>query len=1376
MNRTYVFNRMPRLRVPLPADEIKIPSPPAVSSPPRLFWYQALLPLAGILLMAGVMLAIYANPLMLLPMLVMSATTTLTSLLVRKAQQRQHKQSLQEAEQAYARVLEQKRAELERLRQEQQRLLHETDPALETLLERTRQRSPRLWERQPEDGDFLRLRLGIGTRRSNVTVVAPHPDMPDPRLETAHALEAEYAWLPQVPLAADLRGGPLGIAGPAPARFDIARALLCQLATHHAPDCVSLWAVVTPERAEEWAWIRWLPHSRDERGDMLLAADPAAADALLNDLLERLRERQNDLSSPSPLTLPSGWLWLVLLLDTPPALLAHPAVHLLLSPVGRRLNATALFVVEQPVDVPTGCRAIAALQPDGQLKHAATGEAGEARCWPDRADAPFCDALARSLAPLQIQTPQADQALPTQVRLLDLLGIEDIDRYDAAARWRERASVARLQVPIGVRRGGRPLLLDLHATAHGPHGLVAGTTGSGKSELLQTMVVGLALTHHPHDVAFVLVDFKGGGAFGGLADLPHVLGVVTDLSGRLAERALVALEAEMDRRKRCFQEAGVSDIDQYQRLYWQDALAVPLPRLVVIVDEFAELARDHPDFIDGLVGVARVGRSLGLHLILATQSPAGVVRQQIWANARFRICLRVETRQESQEMLHRPDAVSLPRIPGRGYLQVGNDDVFELFQVARVAGPYPGSRKQEVEQEERLVIRAVSPLGQRTVLFDAGRPPRAQGALCDLDVALRRMVQAAAEMGIEKLDSPWPAPLPERLVLADLLTGPSWDGQRWRECPPGLAAVLGLLDEPERQRQSVWQLPLAEQDGHALLIGAPGSGKSLWLRTLVVSLALNWPPDRLHVYLIELGGQALRVFEGLPHLGALLGPADGERVQRLLLRLLDELEERRRLCEQKGVEGVAALRARWPDAAPPAILLVIAGLAEFRTLFADEMNWLLRLLREGGACGIHVVLAGDRAGDVPATVSSLVARRVALRLAEADEYGLVLGARLRPASDQRLPPGRGWYGRPPLEFQAAAPVRAADEAAQGVELRRLVQAMDAAGQGARPAPVALRPWPCRWAWRRSGCCRSGSTWTATVRTGSSPPRRSAAKPPSCGAGFWRWRRPTALSRYSLRSSRVDATAWRRWPLCRTWPLSAARRTAGARCGLFWRRRGSGARPARRHCRAWSWRSTTMSCCSMRWPQTARCRRDWCPWPAVGVNWASISSSLARCRTWVARRTGTHWPNRCAWSGRAFCCACWTGASRTRWACASRRQGNGGRWQAVAGSCATVEASRCRWPRRGRRRRSLPGRRRSAAVGAEQTRWRRQSHRHRDRRGGNRDNHQAPGISAFGCLRVRASAYQITLWSVASKTLAMRRISPLRLASSSRSRACICGTC
>lgn len=1056
MNRNQVFNRMPRLRTSLPADEVKIPPPPAVSIPPRTFWYQALLPLAGILLMAGVMLAVYANPLMLLPMLVMSATTTLTSLLVRKAQQRQYKKSLQEAEQAYVRVLEQKRAELERLRQEQQRLLHETDPAPEALLERARQRAPRLWERQPEDDDFLHLRLGIGTRRSNVTVVAPHPDMPDPRLETAHALEAEYAWLPQVPLAADLRAGPLGIAGPAPHRFDIARALLCHLVVHHAPDCVSLWGVVRPEHVEAWAWLRWLPHSRDERGEMLLAADPSAAETLLNELLEHLRERQNYLSLPSPAALPSEWPWLVLLLDASPALLMHPAVHLLLSPVGRRLNATALFVVERAVDVPTGCRAVAALQPDGQLKQTATGEAGEIRCWPDRADVPFCEALARSLAPLQIQTPQADRALPTQVRLFDLLEIADVDRYDVAARWRERSSAASLAVPIGIRRGGRPLLLDLHATAHGPHGLVAGTTGSGKSELLQTMVVGLALTHHPHDVAFVLVDFKGGGAFGRLADLPHVLGVVTDLSGRLTERALVALEAEMDRRKRCFQEAGVSDIDQYQRLYWQGAVGVPLPRLVVIVDEFAELARDHPDFIDGLVGVARVGRSLGLHLILATQSPAGVVRQQIWANARFRICLRVETRQESQEMLHRPDAVSLSRIPGRGYLQVGNDDVFELFQVARVAGPYPGSRKQEVEQEERLVIRAVSPLGQRTVLFDAGKAPRAQDALCDLDVALRRITQAAAEMGIEKLDSPWPAPLPERLALPDLISQPTWDGRRWGRCSDNLIAVMGLLDEPQHQRQTTWQLPLAEQDGHLLLIGAPGSGKGLWLRTLVTSLALSWPPERLHVYLIELGGQALRVFEGLPHVGALLGPMDQERIQRLLLRLLDELEERR-LCEQRGVEGVAALRARWPGESPPAILLVIAGLAEFRTLFADEMNGLLRLLREGGACGIHVVLAGDRAGDIPAAVGSLVARRAALRLAEADEYGIVLGARLRPASDQRLPPGRGWYGRPPLEFQTAAPVCAVDETAQGVKLRHLVQAMDAAWQGARPAPVALLP-------------------------------------------------------------------------------------------------------------------------------------------------------------------------------------------------------------------------------------------------------------------------------------------------------------------------------
>jgi len=445
-------------------------------------------------------------------------------------------------------------------------------------------------------------------------------------------------------------------------------------------------------------------------------------------------------------------------------------------------------MVDQAHQVPMGCNSVVEVQAGGHLKHSIAGAAGETlSCWPEYADAALSEQLARSLAPVKVYTLQPDSAMPSHVRLLDMMGIEDIVKYDVAANWKNRSPDQYLQVPIGERRGNQPLVLDLNHTGHGPHGLIAGTTGSGKSELVQTLVVALALTHHPYDVGFILVDFKGGGTFSELVRLPHTLGMVTDLTGNLTERALVALEAEMDRRKRLFNDAGVNDIGLYQALYWQGKVENPLPRLVVIIDEFAELVNDYPDFMDGLIGIARVGRSLGVHLILATQSPAGVVKQQIWANAKFRICLRVESRQESQEMLHRPEAANLPRVPGRGYLQVGNNDVFELFQVARVAGRYHVAGDTDpLRPEERIVIAEISPLGRRNVLFDSRQAQERKNAHTawptDIDAVVPRLADVAKRMNVAKLPSPWPDPLPDHVALPDLLCQQGyagWDGAGW---------------------------------------------------------------------------------------------------------------------------------------------------------------------------------------------------------------------------------------------------------------------------------------------------------------------------------------------------------------------------------------------------------------------------------------------------------------------------------------------------------------------------------------------------------------------------------------------------------------------
>lgn len=1134
MRPTMSFNRMPRIQEALPAGKVKLPDPPNLTPPPKLNWFLMFLPLAGVLIMVAVYGGINHNYLLAIPMGVMSLVSMVTSVLGQVFQRKTYQRQVQAAESTYAEVLRQKQSELEQARQQQRRILTQANPDFLTLLTMAQRHDPHLWDRRPADDDFLHIRLGIGQCPSSVIVEAPHPDMPDPRLDPAHQLEAEYAWVPQVPLTGDLRAGPWGIVGRTADRTKVTHSLIAHLIAHHAPDEVHLVVLYALDRAPEWEWVRWLPHTfalDEQAGKQYLANDSSSAREVLKELLEELHRRQNQLQGVQPGAGLPAWPWLVVLVEDGTLAHANPAINLLLSPEGRRLNVTAIFMVDQPRQVPAGCQAILELQPNGELRYAVSGPGGQIlTCFPEYVSSEQCDQMARALAPLKVLTLQADDALPTSVRLLTMLNITDLAQYDVQSKWKHRPE-GLLQIPIGEQRGGHPLILDLNHTGHGPHGLVAGTTGSGKSELVQTLVVSLALTHHPYDVGFVLVDFKGGGTFSELARLPHTLGMVTDLSGNLTERALIALQAEVDRRKQLFNEAGVIDIGPYQELYWgQPQKYTPLPRLIVIIDEFAELVNDHPDFMDGLIAIARVGRSLGIHLILATQSPAGVVNQQIWANAKFRICLRVEQRQESMEMLHRPEAANLPRLPGRGYLQVGNNDVFELFQVARVASRYRLPSNTETflpGQSERIVISEVSPLGKRRVLFDSRKQKSEKDKsnpqkkeLTDIDMVVQTLQEAAQRLGIEKLPSPWPDPLPTCLPLPELFRQAlfaGWNGMTWdftprtavrptcphcqrpvrpnaKFCPacgkqlvtattlmsssllpplphspdlpqrPWLGALIGLQDDPAHQRQTRLQINLADMDGQLLVVGAPGSGKEQWVRTLITSLAWTHAPDEIHFYLLEFSGQAMKLFESLPHVGGYFTPSDDERIKRLLRLLLDNLEERKQLCSQWGLDNLIRLRELQPTQAPPALAVIITGFADFRTMFQDEQVQLLRLIREGGPYGIHLILLGDRAGDFPIALTSVISRRVVLRLADPGEYAQVLNVSLKVDKNQMIPVGRGWYGQPPLEFQTALPSQSQDEAAQLSELQELSQQMQnavALMQQSDPAWSARLPLPVK---------------------------------------------------------------------------------------------------------------------------------------------------------------------------------------------------------------------------------------------------------------------------------------------------------------------------
>jgi S-DNA-T family DNA segregation ATPase FtsK/SpoIIIE len=618
--------------------------------------------------------------------------------------------------------------------------------------------------------------------------------------------------------------------------------------------------------------------------------------------------------------------------------------------------------------------------------------------------------------------------LPMNLRLLDLLELPCADQLDVEQWWNTGPRFGCLRVPIGQGING-PIWLDLNESAHGPHGIIAGTTGSGKSELLQSLIVGLAITHHPHLVNFVLVDFKGGAAFKLFEKIPHTVGMVTDLSGRLTERALVALKSELKRREHILSQANAKNITQYQAMR-QDpqnlAVSEPLPYLLIIIDEFAELAKEHPTFIEGLVSVVQKGRSLGVHLILATQKPTGSVNANIWSNLKFRICLRVASLQDSRDVLGRSEAGLLPStIPGRAYFQIGAE-IFELFQSARTSLP---ARISNIPSSDSMYEE-----------------------MTDMQVLMRLLEPYQATLGAD-LFRPWPDPLPHRIYLPDMYqrstpfirTNTHADASK---TPPygWLRFPVGLVDLPPEQRQEPFLLDLP-REGHMLIAGASGTGKSTLLRTIITSLAFTHSPAQLHLYLIDFGGQALRIFEKLPHVGGIFGEGDEEYIHRLMRKLQGIIEERKQTFMHYQIDDFLAYqRYRQSNGTPtlpelPAVVLVIDRFSEFRQIHEKDMEILLTIARHGRTYGVYLVLTLDRSGGLPMQFTSLMELRIIFRMVEVTDSLILLGKNDAAYLDPSLP-GRGYKrGKTPQEVQIALPVVGEDEDEQNQQLDELITAV-----------------------------------------------------------------------------------------------------------------------------------------------------------------------------------------------------------------------------------------------------------------------------------------------------------------------------------------------
>jgi S-DNA-T family DNA segregation ATPase FtsK/SpoIIIE len=1055
------FQRAPRLYPDLPEGEVEIPQPPPAPTAPNMSILPVLLP-ALFAVGAAVATITFLNTNVMFALLSFGfmAISSLTSLLSYSSQRRSYRREARQRQERYRALLDTTREELRKLRDQQQAASTGTDPEPRECLARMERSDRRLWERSPKDSDFLWLRLGCGDQPFAGQLKLPRQDRtlaPDPLIQEAQEVGKTYSNVQDMPIRLPLpEAGVAGIVGPRGSVVNSARALALQIATHHSPDEVKIAAFFPTDEGKDWDWLRWLPHVwTDDRGSRFLASDKNAAHRLLINLYDLLNKRllqrsaARDPSSPPPLP------YIVFFLADPSLLENEPILHLLLTEAPS-VGAFPIFLADRIESLPKGCQDIVELSSGGQSQLIQTSTArARTPFTPDSVSRDLAERLSRATAPIRLRRVAMSSEVPTTVTLLDVLGAASVEALDVPTRWQSSESYKSLAVPIGRRAGGELLHLDMHEHGHGPHGLAAGATGSGKSELLQSLVASLATNFHPHQVAFVLIDYKGGGMANAFLELPHLVGTITNLQGSLASRALAATKSELQRRQSVLAKAGVNQIDEYQKLYRQGAVPDPLPHLIIIADEFAELTVDQPDFMKELVSAVRVGRSLGVHLLLATQKPAGVVNEQIWSNTRFRISLRVERPEDSQEVLKRPDAAYLAQA-GRAYFQVGNNEVFEMFQAAWGGAPYVPDKGAAVLDGKNEVIE-VDLDGSRHHLRGASQSLPDQQTLTQLHALVSHLQEVAENEGIKRLAGPWLPPLSEQVALDGLRGAQAdggWDGQMWRPSNKWLEPIIGLVDDPARQFQGPIRLNLGKE-GHLAVYGAPGSGKTTFVQTLVTSLALEHSPQDLNIYLLDFGGRLLGSFEPLPHVGGVMFADEAEKLSRLLRSLLREIEVRKTKFAKAGVNTLTGYRKATGEGLP-AMLLVLDNYSGFASAFPDADEQLEQLAREGGNLGVHIVLTANSPNLIRTKISGNISLGVALQLKDRSDYSMVVGRTngLEPAPVA----GRGLIkDQSPLEFQTAFPVKGDTDAERTTSLKSLVAHMAQEWTGPRAKSVPVLP-------------------------------------------------------------------------------------------------------------------------------------------------------------------------------------------------------------------------------------------------------------------------------------------------------------------------------
>lgn len=911
-----------------------------------------------------------------------------------------------------------------------------------------------LWAMRPDRHGFLELRLGVAALPSRSEVKMPSVKKAIPELQDELAAVVDkHATVSPVPVIASLPTiGALGVAGSRADVLGAARGLLVQAVGLHSPAEMLIAAVLPAESAQEWDWLKWLPHTSPGaspiEGD-LLAAGPTTCPSLVSRLNELIDERLEERADGGSASDAAATSVVVLIEDAAPV--ERPAL-ISLAERGRDVGVYVIWLADTMLRLPAACEIFFTHDPAQHTVATGIIEDGSTIVPMDGEPLPrdVAERVARDLCPVIDAGAATDEAgdVPMRVSFLSEVGLELADSPAAVVdRWRQSDSLPPDPTNVGRRRKKHNLAAYIGAAAHGPltldlrgqgpHALVGGTTGAGKSEFLQSWVMGLATMHSPARVTFLFVDYKGGAAFSECVKLPHTVGLVTDLTMHLVHRALRSLNAELRYREHILNAKKAKDVLELETRGDPDCP----PSLVIVVDEFAALVAEVPEFVDGVVNVAQRGRSLGLHLILATQRPAGVIRDNLRANTNLRIALRMADESDSHDVIGSKLAATFdPAIPGRGVAKTGPGRL-SLFQSAYVGG---WTTAEPPPPPITITDLAVGPAAQWEITEGVESGPVGAGGSDDQGPNdLKRLVEstreAAASAGIPEPRKPW---LPELAPVYDMARSPQSRTDR--------ELIFGIADDPDGQRQtSIAFNP--DVDGNMSAVGTGGTGKSTFLRTIAVAAGLTQRGGPCHVYCLDFGSRGLSMLEPLPHVGAVIYGDDTERVLRLLRTLRQTIDRRAEEYAKVRAGTITDYRTLAGKPDEPRIFLLVDGMGAFRKQYEDgptlaAYNQFLSIAADGRQLGVHVIVTADRSGSIPTALGSVIQRRLVFRLADDSEYFTAGAPPDGFTADS--PPGRAFIDMQELQVVVLGGV------ANTVQQSRAIQSLAVQLPKSRPWPDA----------------------------------------------------------------------------------------------------------------------------------------------------------------------------------------------------------------------------------------------------------------------------------------------------------------------------------